>query len=199
MSLEDVFRASRLAWGGNGPGSSWDKTERIRSELPALLRELGVKSLLDYGCGEPAWIGQTMLEVEVEYVGVDVVPELIGRCEACYGASGAARFLLLEDFDQPLPRADLILARDCLAHLSLDDVFVALAQMRASDAEWLLVTSCRSQTSNPTGKTGGFRPLSFRAPPFSFGEPELWIDELEDDKSLGLWRMSDAVPRGWAV
>jgi hypothetical protein len=38
----------------SGPGSSPANTAKLRSQLPALLRELNVSSILDIGCGREA-------------------------------------------------------------------------------------------------------------------------------------------------
>ena len=66
-------------WGAeasvSGLGSEWDATATLRAELPALLRRLGVTSLLDAPCGDAAWILRADLGVRI--VGVDIVPDLI--------------------------------------------------------------------------------------------------------------------------
>jgi hypothetical protein len=40
----------------SGSASNLKSTERLRAELPALLRDLGVRSLLDIPCGDWVWM-----------------------------------------------------------------------------------------------------------------------------------------------
>jgi len=54
-------------WGAeasiSGLGSEMDATTVLRAELPGLLKELGVASLLDAPCGDAGWISQAGLDV----------------------------------------------------------------------------------------------------------------------------------------
>src|SRR5436190_14503771 len=58
----------------SGPGSELDRTADLRRRLPALFEGLGVRTLLDAGCGDFGWLRET--ELPELYVGVEVVPEL---------------------------------------------------------------------------------------------------------------------------
>jgi hypothetical protein len=60
-------------WGAtasiSGLGSEFDATAVLRAELPRLLRELAVTSLLDAPCGEAHWINHADLGVRMVGVG----------------------------------------------------------------------------------------------------------------------------------
>ena len=71
--------------------------------LPALVKELGVRSLLDAPCGDFNWMRHVDLD-GVEYTGGDVVPELVARNRELYGAAGR-RFVTLDLTRDPLPPA----------------------------------------------------------------------------------------------
>ena len=61
----------------------------------------------------------------MNYVGGDIVPQIIERLRGAY-RRGDRNFILLDITRDDLPEADLWLCRDCLAHLSYADVRKAL-------------------------------------------------------------------------
>jgi|HubBroStandDraft_3_1064219.scaffolds.fasta_scaffold16491_3 hypothetical protein len=193
----DIYR--RNAWLGSescsGPGSGRAETEELRKELPALLAELGCRSLLDAPCGDFHWMSETPLALET-CIGADIVPEIVERNRRRHGG-GSRRFLCLDLRSAALPRVDLVLCRDGLVHLSDRDVRRALANFERSGSTWLLATTFPGRPDNPPIVTGEWRPLNLEAPPFGLPPPLRRLDErylLEDgrfaDKSLGLWPLA---------
>src|SRR5688572_2432756 len=87
--FSDIYRNN--LWGDpesvSGRGSTLERTEAIRSALPAVLTSVGAQSLLDASCGDFNWMRYVDLGA-VEYTGVDVVPELITRNRHTYSARG---------------------------------------------------------------------------------------------------------------
>jgi hypothetical protein len=99
--------------------------------------------------------------------------------------------------DGLLPQADLVLCRDCLVHLSEQNVFAAIANFKQSGSRFVLTTTFYALAENPGGDTGGWRPINLQRPPFSFPQPMVLIPERSfdpagshTDKSLGLWELS---------
>ena len=174
----------------SGPGSTLEETEPIRRELPALFAELGASSLLDLPCGDFHWMQHTDLS-GVQYIGGDLVSELIERNRAKYASDGV-EFQKIDLVNNTLPAVDVILCRDCLVHLSFADAQAALSNIARSGAGWLLATSFPSVTRNDDIVTGQWRPINLTLPPFNLPEPEQVIGEncTESefaDKNLSLW------------
>ncbi len=193
----DIFReVYRLnAWGSaeskSGVGSTLAYTERLRTELPELLRKLGVKSVVDLPCGDFNWMRKVDLS-GISYAGVDVVPELIAANQKKYGAD-ERKFLVCDGLKESPPCVDLIFCRDLLIHFSYRDAARLLRGFKASGSTWLLTTSYRERV-NRNEPTGGFYRVNLEAAPFYFGPPKAWIgDEGEREgtrgKILGLWRL----------
>src|SRR5579871_3916476 len=188
-------------WGAetsrSGLGSELAATSAIRSVLPGLLQRLGAKSLLDAPCGDASWI--MLCNLKVAYIGVDIVPSLIDANRARVDRGEAVgRFLVADITKDALPRADVILCRDCLVHLSFSNIVRAVAQFVESDAEWLLTTTFTEFPSNQDCEDGDWRALNLQQAPFYLPAPRELINERCDegngewsDKSLGLWRISD--------
>ncbi len=189
----------------SGRGSTLARTRGVRQALPALVRELGVRSVLDAGCGDGHWFREMALELE-RYVGVEVVEELARRSRESWGGEGR-ELVSLDITRDPLPCVDLIVCRDVLVHLKNRHVLAALANFARSGSRYLLATTFTSHRERPSqdGPLGGWRPIDLRRAPFSLGEPERLVSEADDvedpryrDKSLGLWRLRGAANGGAA-
>ncbi|MEX2490078.1 MAG: class I SAM-dependent methyltransferase, partial [Pseudomonadales bacterium] len=151
-STEEVFTYIHESnkWGDtqsrSGKGSNLDKTERIRSELPQLLEEIQVRSLLDIPCGDYFWMKEVTLPVE-SYIGADIVAELIEENVRNY-SNDQRSFQKLNLLEDPLPQVDAIFCRDCLVHFSYADIARAIDNVKASGATWLLTTNFPDQKRN---------------------------------------------------
>jgi hypothetical protein len=187
----------------SGRGSTLQRTAAIRAAIPDLLRELAVHSVLDAGCGDFNWFGTMGVELD-RYVGVEVVPELAAEDQRRFG-DAVHHFVALDVTRDPLPRADLVLCRDCLVHLKTRQALAALDNFRRSGATWLLATTFTGDHANADAPLGGWRPLNLARAPFELGEPLRLLSEaatVEDrryaDKSLGLWPLQPGRREGGA-
>jgi hypothetical protein len=194
-------------WGAetsaSGLGSETSAAVAVREALPDLLQRLGVRSLLDAPCGDAGWINGCIQDVD--YTGVDVVPSLIAEntLRARRGEI-AGRFLTADITRDSLPGADLVLCRDCLVHLSFENIHRAIAVFRASGAQWLLTTTFPEWEINLDCEDGDWRALNLQQAPFGWPAPAELINERCDegdggwrDKSLGLWRLADLPDRSF--
>jgi hypothetical protein len=182
------------------------QTAIIVEEIPRLLRELGVESMLDVPCGDFFWMNRMDL-AGTTYVGGDIVQEIVDRNIREYQRQGLA-FMRLDLISDDLPRADLVFVRDCLVHLSYDDISLALRNICDSGADYLLTTTFPGR-SNHDIPTGRWRPIDLQADPFHLPPPLKVINEgctegngQFHDKSLALWRVRDvydALGRGRAA
>lgn len=196
---EKVFRNiyRENGWGdshsASGPGSNLEATKWIRAALPKLIAEREIRSLLDIPCGDMHWMKET-LPPGVEYIGADIVPDIIISNRAKYAHLG--RFEILDLVKSDLPEMDLVLIRDCLIHLPLQVGVRALANVSASGSRYILTSSYPGVRSNDDIDMGGYRPINLLLPPFSLPEPITFIPETEDSsvhfgKGMGLWLISD--------
>ena len=173
-----------------GLGSEVAATAAIAAALPATLAALGVRSLLDAPCGDTRWLP---LLPGVTVTGIDIVPDIVVRARR-----GGGDFRHADLTRDPLPRADAILCRDCLVHLSLANIAQAVANFRTSGATWLLTTTFAAWSDNGDCDDGDWRPLNFCAAPFGWPAPLRLLDEACTegdggwaDKALGVWRLAD--------
>jgi len=172
------------------------QTQEIRERLPLLLEDLGVRTLLDAPCGDLNWMQHVRLGV-AQYIGVDILAEVVSENEY-RNASAGRRFVCADILSSPLPPSDAILCRDLLGHLPFSDINRALGNFKRSGATYLLVSTFTAARPNQDVMPGGWRPLNFTLPPFTFPQPLRLINEkctenggAFGDKSLGVWRLED--------
>lgn len=195
-----IYQAN--AWGDtestSGTGSNLEQTRALRAALPALLRDLQVRTLLDIPCGDFYWMSQLELGLD-EYIGGDIVEGLISANQRKYGSRGEARisFRKMDLLTDELPRTDLVLCRDCLVHFSFAHITQALVNISRSGARYLLTTNFSDRATQWDIATGDWRPINLLLPPFSFPAPVLSVRESCTeaggrfaDKSLSLWEIA---------
>lgn len=107
----------------SGPGSYVARTNASRAFLSDVLRRFNVGSVLDAGCGDVNWQGLTPGIDEVDYFGIDIVPQMIADNARRLGGPGrrmrfAVKDVVKDDLGGPY---DLVLCRDTLFHLPLWD------------------------------------------------------------------------------
>lgn len=180
----------------SGEGSTLEQTKVLIAELPALLKILGVKTLLDLPCGDFNWMQHVNFD-SIRYIGGDIVEALIENNKARF-AQENRQFQHLNLLSDSLPPCDLIFCRDCLVHLSFQDIHIALANIKRSGATYLATTHFHEEPENMDIPTGGWRPLNFFKAPFNFPEPVAEINEqctemdgAFTDKCLVVWKISD--------
>ncbi len=200
LDLAARFERTNL-WGAatsvSGLGSEDPATAAIREALPALLQRLGARSLLDAPCGDAGWIGR--MKLDVDYIGIDIVPSLIeANNQRVARGELTGRFRVADITRDALPPVDVVLCRDCLVHLSFQNIARAIARFRDSGARFLLVTTFSEWDGNRDCEDGDWRALNIEKAPFNWPAPRVVINERCDeggggwrDKSLGLWRLDE--------
>lgn len=196
----EIWRSN--LWGADesrsGLGSEQEATAQLTAELPSLLKRFGIRTLLDIPCGDFGWLGRAELDLDA-CIGADIVGEIV-ELNASRFATGDGRvsFRQLDLLTDPLPATDAVLCRDCLVHLSFANIERAFANLAASGSHWLIATTFTDHHDNCDIADGDWRLLNLQAAPFNLPPPAALLNEgcreaegSYDDKSLGVWRMSD--------
>lgn len=195
-------------WAGSesrsGDGSSLAATAGVRAGLPGLLRQLGVRRLLDVPCGDFHWMAHVDLAAAgvMAYVGGDVVEAIVASNNARYGNADRS-FARVDLTTGPLPfvagePADAVLCRDCLVHLSFANIGRAFDVIRSSGARYLITTTFLEHAANIDVADGDWRMLNLERAPFNLPSPvAVLVEGCEEeggayaDKALAAWKVSD--------
>lgn len=198
MSLRETFTEifEKNLWASpesvSGGGSEMQNTEVIRRELPVLLQKFGIKSILDIPCGDWNWMKSVDL-CGASYIGADIVPDLIERNKSLYPSTD---FRVLDLTSDALPKVDLIFTRDCLGHLSNDNVSKAIRNCQESGSKYLLATSFTKWDMNPDIQNGGWKCINLMIPPFQLNPIYLINEDCKEgyphynDKCMILFQLN---------
>ncbi len=181
----------------SGMGSSLEHTETVRGLLPKLLSEFSISSVLDAPCGDFNWM-RLVVSDNLTYIGVDIVEDLVRANKGRYGAENIS-FIQADITKDELPSVDLILCRDCLAHLSFKNAFGVLKNFKKSGSKYLLITTYTNEDRNNIDISDeGYEnyTINLEKPPFDFPRPLSILRENNPqtsalDKCLALWRLED--------
>lgn len=202
MKTDEVFTKIYKSnhWTSNesisGKGSELNQTSNLISELNNLIIDFNITSILDIPCGDFNWMQKVNLE-NINYLGADIVEELINQNKFKYEQSEKLKFCVLNLISDPLPKCDLIIVRDCLVHLSNVDINNAIQNIKLSGAKYLLSTTFVNHKRNHDIVTGNWRAINLQEKPYNFSIPVLIINENctegfgeYNDKSMALWEIS---------
>ena len=186
-STEKVFTGiyDDATWGTNaegkgnsGTGSTMDSTIVYTTYLQRFMKERGIKSVVDAGCGD--WEFSSAIDwTGIEYKGYDIVASVIADDTKKYGRSNI-QFFVGNILDPKLPAADLLISKDVLQHLPNADVKVFLEQLPkykhvllTNGTHWTTLTA-----ENTDIALGDYRELDLTRPPFSvIGKKVLTYDD----------------------
>jgi hypothetical protein len=175
----------------SGPGSGTAATRHVGPAIVELVARRGIASVIDAACGDGWWMPDLP-----GYLGIDRAPEAIAWSRQRH----PGRRYLLGDLRALDVSADLVILRDVVQHLTLEDG-LALVRAAMGRCRWLLASTYRggSNVGCPPERllAGWAYDDDLEAPPFSLGEPVEAIpdgfayhgDAVRDPrKVLGLWQ-----------
>ncbi len=152
--------------------------------------------MLDIPCGDYNWMKE--IDLKCDYIGADIVEEIIENDKKLY-SSGNVSFQVIDMTKDPVPKVDMIFCKDCLQHLSYENVALALNNFKKSGSEYLLVSSFPNTWRNHDIYDGDFRPLNIRKKPFNLPKPiykfreKVVAEGVEKDKYMYLYKL-DSIP-----
>ncbi|WP_042419693.1 class I SAM-dependent methyltransferase [Streptacidiphilus anmyonensis] len=200
----EIFQTNH--WGSSesvsGPGSELRQTEAVRAALASVLARYPIRTVTDVGCGDVNWIrhvdGFDQLD---RYIGLDVVADLVRRNQERYGNERVS-FRQADLSRDEIPAADLVIARDCLVHLTHHEALAFLDRLAASSSTWLLTTTYVGLAENRDTTGSHWRPLNLQTAPFCLPAPTLHFDTDFTDNGrhhpgngLGLWKIDQLRAR----
>lgn len=201
-NLKDTFSYiyKKNHWSGkesiSGKGSDSKQTVTIIKEIPILLNKLNINTFLDIPCGDFNWAQHLNLG-DCNYIGGDIVDDLIANNTNRF-AKDKVTFKVINLVEDIIPEAELLMSRDCFVHLSYENIFKAVKNIKSSNCTYFLATTFTKRTINFNTVNGHWRTLNLEIEPFNFPKPLYLINEnctekngRYNDKSLGLWKIVD--------
>ena len=186
--------AHERRWGESlsGGGSTREYTRVTQKIVENVVRENELTSMLDVACGEFVWMPYVVerLANGFRYVGGDIVPDLVERHQANYPQH---EFMVLDFVVDELPRCELILCRDVLQHLPVEDIRSALPRFSQSGAKYLLAMAHLRRfgwRNRRDKRVGRCHDRNLLLSPFNLDDPiAVYSEQDPGHKFLGLWKL----------
>lgn len=185
-------------WGSDvsrsGTGSDlWSPEARLATTaLDAVVEHFQVRSVLDCGCGDATWVVPFFVarHPEVEYCGVDIVPEVIAENKRRHPH---LRFHAIDVAEEPLPKgADLVFSKEALNHMPLQDAVNTIGSFKSTGATYLL-TNVHHSSVNEDGRNKTcfttYVKYDYSLPPFNLERVASIIEYQGPGTSFTLYRL----------
>jgi hypothetical protein len=174
----------------------------LRQALENFLRETRPKKFFDAPCGDFNWMKNLNLPDDCNYIGGEIVPELVLSLQRTFGrAPGTAsnriasrQFIKFDLTLDCLPSADIWLCKDCLQHLSNSDISLVLDNFRRSRVKIALISNHTGVLANVDIATGQFRHVDLTRAPFNLPPPRQTLADSPVDgepRYIGVWHRED--------
>jgi len=192
-------------WGSNisksGPGSDLINTLNIRKKLPKIINEYKIKSIFDAPCGDFFWLSKIISNMNVKYVGADIVRELIKINQKKFG-NKKIRFIKLNLVSSKYPKADLWICRALFFHLNYNSIKKILLKLKKSKFKYILITNSfnKNNFENKDIISGNYRQLDLFKKPFNFKKnyvlkfADTYFPKTNQvDQEMILWKKKDLI------
>ena len=193
-SIKDRFSEiyAQNLWHSNesrsGEGSEIRYTESLREWLAKIVGELNINKVVDAACGDFNWMRLLLNEIDVVYLGCDIVESVIEENTKKYSDKNV-QFTVSDICVDQLPDCDLLLVRDCLFHLSFDDINKFFQNLEKTDYKFLLTTSHITDNDfiNKDILTGDFRWLDLKKSPINISDNSI-IHRFQEPSPVSVGR-----------
>ncbi len=192
-------------WGSaesvSGPGSDLINTQNIRIELPKIISKYKIQKVIDVPCGDFNWMKLVVDQSDIDYLGCDIVEELINLNKKLY-SSNRVNFSKLNLMKDQLPDSDLLICRALFYHLDFFSIKKILENFKRSNIKYVLLTNSPNLENfiNKDIINGQFRDLDLFKAPLLF--PSNYLYKFEDirnphtniiEQEMILWKMDELL------
>jgi hypothetical protein len=171
----DIYET--CAWGDNinpeykgssGNGSSITYNYPYIKFLREFIKDKGIRSVVDLGCGDFRCGKVIYDDLPVKYTGYDAYDKVIAFNQTRFEESATKYTFIHQDFchNQDLQKADLCIIKDVLQHWSNEEIYAFMDKLIASRLySYILICNCKPCANDLKNKkediiTGDWRPLA---------------------------------------
>jgi len=177
----------------SGPGSvpGIPSTINLVKNLKNFIRDNNIKSILDIPCGDFAWFKDLVINENINYMGWDIVKDIIEYNNKKYKSKNInflLKDILLEsDFDNH----DLIFSRDFFIHIRINEIKKILDNIKKSNSKFFACSNNYDVKSNNDILIGQHRKVNLFMEPFNLKSPYLSFYEGTEDCYIDIFKVSD--------
>lgn len=166
---------------GTGSNPKTLTTINLVKKICEFINNNNINEIVDAPCGDCAWVKEIWKQFpKIKYQGIDIVDEIVESNKIKYEGSNI-RFACLDILKLTLlPKCDLLILRDFIIHLPIEDINILLNLIKKSQVKLFAINSYSSVTSNTDVATGKHRKINLFTSPFNLSNP---IYKFKDQES----------------
>ena len=192
VQKDDSLSKSSISVSGHGSNINTNQFFNLKKIFTKIIDEKNINSVLDMPCGDFLWFYEIIKHKNIDYVGVDIVKELIEANQAKYENKN---FDFINDdivnFNTN-KKFDLILIRDLFIHIQNSDIKKIKQNIKKIDFSYVALNSYNNKINHDV-VVGKHRKVNLLIEPFNFEKPLEYFKDYEDDKYIFLYEKENFI------
>ena len=189
---DDILPTENISVSGHGSNTNTEQFYNLEENLNKVIEIYNIKSILDVPCGDFLWMNEILKNKKINYLGVDIVDELIKNNKRKFKnnsidfeVNDIANFSSKKSFD-------LIIIRDLFIHIDNSDILKILDSIKLLDFKYIALNSYENDI-NENVTIGKHRKVNLLANPFNLKKPFYSFRDFEKDKYIFLYNKFDLM------
>ena len=183
---DDILSKDLISVSGHGSNINTNQFFNLKKIFTKIIYNKEINSVLDMPCGDFLWFYEIIKGKNIDYVGVDIVNELIEANKTKYQNKN---FSFINDdivnFDTN-KKFDLILIRDLFIHIQNSDIKKIIQNIKKMNFRYVALNSYNNKMNNDV-IVGKHRKINLLIEPFNLNQPLEYFKDYEDDKFIFLY------------
>ena len=171
---------------GHGSNINTEQHKQLTYNFTEIIKKYKINSILDMPCGDFLWIKDIIKKNNIDYLGIDIVDDLINNNNKKYQdqKTNFQTFDIVEFKSNK--KFDLVLIRDLFIHIKNKDVLKILNNLKSINTKYIILNSYINVQNNDV-IIGQHRKVNLSIEPFNLKEPIYKFKDYEDDKFFFLY------------
>mgnify|MGYP001159461346 CR=1 FL=1 len=186
----DLLPEEFVSVSGHGSNVNTKQHLNLMNNFNEIIKKYKINSILDMPCGDFLWIRKIIENENIEYLGIDIVEELINKNKENYKKTNI-NFQAIDIIDfQTNTKFDLVLIRDLFIHIKNSDIVKILNNLKSMNIKYVILNSYNNE-ENKDVTIGQHRKINLLKEPFNLSEPIHFFNDYEDDKFCYLYDLNN--------
>lgn len=187
VQSDDSLPKQNISVSGHGSNIGTEQFKNLEKNFNNFINEHEIKSILDMPCGDFLWINEIIKNKDIEYLGIDIVDDLIEKNKKKY-VNNKINFETHDIVNFKTSKFfDLIIIRDLFIHLDHDDIKKIFENLNKINFKYIALNSYKN-IINEDVLIGRHRKINLLERPFSLKKPFFSFKDYEVDKHIFFYK-----------
>ena len=184
---DDTLPKKNISVSGHGSNTGTEQFKNLENNFNNFFKEYKIKSILDMPCGDFLWINEIIKNKDIEYLGIDIVDDLIEKNKKKY-VNKKINFETQDIINFKTSKCfDLIIIRDLFIHLDHDDIKKIFENLNKINFKYIALNSYEN-IINEDVLIGRHRKINLLERPFGLKKPFFSFKDYEVDKHIFFYK-----------